>query len=85
MNAAINILFPVKSIITIDYNVLKKIMLEWLPILPIQKHSAQNAKEVAFAWRSDACLIPLFHTGHESPESQRFFFLIRRVGGGGDS
>ena len=30
--------------------------------------------------------IPLFHTGHESPESPRVdFFLIRGGGGGGDS
>ena len=29
-------------------------------------------------------LIPLFHTGHESPESPRIdFFLIRGGGGGG--
>ena len=55
-NAAINILFPVKSLITIDNNLIKKIMLEWLPILPIQKHSAQNAKKVGFAWRSDVGL-----------------------------
>ena len=28
-------------------------------------------------------LIPLFHTGHESPESPRIDFLIRGGGGGG--
>ena len=29
-----------------------------------------------------ACLIPLFYTGHESPESPRIDFFCIRVGGG---
>ena len=28
-------------------------------------------------------LIPLFHTGHESPESPRIDFFLTRGGGGG--
>ena len=30
-----------------------------------------------------ACLIPLFHTGHESPESPRIDFFSYSGGGGG--
>ena len=54
--------------------------------LRVATNAQNNAKtppnQLRFSYDIQKCLIPLFHTGHKSPESPRIDFFLFRGGGG---